>query len=95
MIRQEKNYGERRLKGVLEELATGCSRYGSLTSSKSGGGGGAGRTKLDKERIKLCQREIVSQDFNSAHIKAIKQKCVANLSIIYLWNINEYMKYML
>ena len=60
MIRQEKNFTERRLKGVLEELATGCSRYSTLTSGKGGGGGGAGRTKLDKERIKLCQREIVS-----------------------------------
>jgi hypothetical protein len=52
---------ERRLRGVLDELATACSRYGSLTSGKgAGGAGGAGRTKLDKERAKLCQREIVS-----------------------------------
>ena len=52
---------ERRLRNVLDELATSCSRYYTLTSGKgSGGGGGAGRTKLDKERAKLCQREIVS-----------------------------------
>ena len=51
---------ERRLRAVLDELATSCSRYYTLTSGKGSGGGGAGRTKLDKERAKLCQREIVS-----------------------------------
>ena len=60
MMRQERPFPERRLRGVLEELASACSRYGTLTSGKSGGGGQAGRTKLDKERFKLAQREVVS-----------------------------------
>ena len=59
MVRQEKPYPERRLRGVLEELATGCSRYVTLAQGK-GGGPSAGRNKLDKERLRLCQREIVS-----------------------------------
>ena len=59
MMRQERPFPERRLRGVLEELATGCSRYGSLMKGKSGGAG-SGRTKLDKERHKLCLREMVN-----------------------------------
>ena len=59
MMKQERPYPERRLRGVLEELASACSKYGTLTQGKSGGGASAGRTKLDKERVKLCQREVV------------------------------------
>ena len=58
MVRQERQFIERRLRGVLDELAQNCSRYMTLTQGKSGGGQ-AGRTKLDKERHKLCQREVV------------------------------------
>ena len=63
MQRLEKNFSDRRLRGVLEELATACSKHYTLMSGKgsAGGGGGAGRTKLDKERTKLVQREIVSK----------------------------------
>ena len=59
MMKQERPYPERRLRGVLEELASACSKYGTLTQGKSGGGASAGRTRLDKERVKLCQREVV------------------------------------
>ena len=59
MMKQERPHPERRLRGVLEELASACSKYGTLTQGKSGGGASAGRTKLDKERVKLCQREVV------------------------------------
>ncbi len=61
MMKQERPFPERRLRGVLEDLATSCSKYGSLTQGKSSGGASAGRTKLDKERVKLCQREVVSE----------------------------------
>ena len=54
----EKPHPERRLRIVLEDLATACSRYQSLNQSKSGAS--AGRTKLDKERLKLCLQEVVS-----------------------------------
>ena len=59
MVRQERPFPERRLRGVLEELATSCSRYVTLTQGKASASGG--RTKLDKDRLKLSQREIVSQ----------------------------------
>ena len=58
MRAQERPFPERRLRGVLDELATGCGRYLSLTQGKVGGAA-AGRTRLDKERHKLCQREMV------------------------------------
>ena len=63
MIRQDQIFPERRLRGVLDDLATMCSRYGSLTHAKSMSA--TGRTKLDKERMRLCQREVVSRGFAS------------------------------
>lgn len=48
-----------KLRTTLEELASSCLKYVSITK-ESLTGAGSGKTKLDKERIKLCQREIVS-----------------------------------
>ncbi len=59
MMKQERPFPERRLRGVLDDLAGACSKFGTLMQGKSGGGASAGRTKLDKERVKLCQREVV------------------------------------
>lgn len=50
---------ESHLRHVLEELSVSCTKYVQLNKSTSNGPG-IGRTKLDKERMKLCQREIVS-----------------------------------
>lgn len=49
---------EDKLKSVLEELSNSCSRYVNFTKGV-GCGQGLGKTKLDKERMKLCLREIV------------------------------------
>lgn len=49
---------EIKLKQVLEELSVGCNKYVSIAKS-SMTGPGTGKTKLDKERMKLCQRDIV------------------------------------
>lgn len=46
------------LKQVLEELTIGCNKYVTISKSVNTGPG-SGKTKLDKERAKLCQREIV------------------------------------
>ncbi|XP_050031171.2 otoferlin [Dermacentor andersoni] len=54
MIRLEKSHTDRRLRGVLEELYTGAERY--LNQAKSQGP--TGKTRLDKERLKHCQREM-------------------------------------
>lgn len=60
MMKQERPFPERRLRGVLEELGSSCSRYQTLNQGKSSGGGAQpGRNKLDKERHRLCQREVV------------------------------------
>ncbi|GFU43371.1 otoferlin [Nephila pilipes] len=56
MIRLEKPNVDRRLRGVLEELGTGCNRF--LTIVKGAGGSASTKTKLDKERTKLFQREL-------------------------------------
>ena len=58
MLRQERPFPERRLRGVLDELAMGCSRYMTLMQGKGAGSGN--KTRLDKERARLCQREIVN-----------------------------------
>lgn len=54
---------ELHLKQVLEDLSIGCAKYVTL-SKASNTGPGCGKTKLDKERAKHCQREIVSFSTN-------------------------------
>lgn len=51
---------EKKLRTVLEDLSMSCGRYINITKGTSAGPG-TGKTKLDKERMKLCQREIVSK----------------------------------
>lgn len=57
LLEEEDGSAERRLREVLEELVAGCTNYLSLSRAATAN---AGRTKLDKERQRLCQREIVS-----------------------------------
>lgn len=47
------------LRQVLEDLSTACTQYVNLSKAPVTGPG-TGKTKLDKERLKLCQKEIVS-----------------------------------
>ncbi|XP_037550766.1 otoferlin [Nematolebias whitei] len=55
IIKTEKTYPERRLRGVLEELSQGCSQFLSLANKDQNQ---SGRTKLDRERLKLCLSEV-------------------------------------
>ncbi|XP_026088621.1 otoferlin-like isoform X6 [Carassius auratus] len=57
IIKTEKAYPERRLRGVLEELSTSCSRFVTLANKDQNL---SGRTRLDKERLKSCMREMES-----------------------------------
>ncbi|XP_043277265.1 otoferlin-like [Venturia canescens] len=67
--------GEKILKSVLEELCTGCTKYVGLSkSSATGGGSGLGKTKLDKERIKLCQRELEHIGSTARNLKVVTTK---------------------
>lgn len=64
---------ERLLKTVLEELSSNCNRYLSISKSSTTGPG-VGKTKLDKERAKLCQMEIENMSVMSRNLKAIVTK---------------------
>jgi otoferlin len=55
---------EKTLKQTLDDLAFGCGKYLSISRSYAAGTA-AGKTKLDRERMKLCIREIASAFFSS------------------------------
>ncbi|XP_078397631.1 otoferlin isoform X1 [Cetorhinus maximus] len=55
ILKTEKPHPERRLRGVLEELSSGCHRFVSLANKDEHA---PGRTKLDRERLKSCIREL-------------------------------------
>ncbi|KAK3542372.1 hypothetical protein QTP86_025854 [Hemibagrus guttatus] len=57
IMKTEKAYPERRLRGVLEELSTGCNRFVTLANKDQNQ---TGVTKLDRERLKSCLREMES-----------------------------------
>ncbi|XP_046692786.1 otoferlin isoform X3 [Silurus meridionalis] len=57
ILKTEKAYPERRLRGVLEELSTSCNRFVTLANKDQNQ---AGVTKLDRERLKSCLREMES-----------------------------------
>lgn len=64
---------EKMLKSALEELSSNCNRYVNISKS-SLTGPGVGKTKLDKERTKLCQRELENIGVMSRNLKAVVTK---------------------
>ncbi|ROT67741.1 hypothetical protein C7M84_014164 [Penaeus vannamei] len=70
LMEEEDGSAERRLKEVLEELVSGCGQYLSIARASSAASTG-GRTKLDKERMRLCQREIDHLGSAARHTKAL------------------------
>ncbi|XP_055617396.1 otoferlin-like isoform X1 [Toxorhynchites rutilus septentrionalis] len=73
LIEDEDPTAEVKLRAVLEEVATTCNRYGSITKGALVGPG-TGKTKLDKERMKLCQREVESIGNMSRNLRALVTK---------------------
>ncbi|XP_004627489.1 otoferlin isoform X3 [Octodon degus] len=67
MIKTEQSYPERRLRGVLEELSSGCHRFLSLADKDQGH---SSRTKLDRERLKSCMRELESMGQQAKSLRA-------------------------
>lgn len=59
MAEREDQAAERRLRAVLDDLNCACARYVSL-ARQAASQPGSGKTKLDRERAKLCEREVVS-----------------------------------
>ncbi|CAM1319906.1 FER1L6 (predicted) [Pycnogonum litorale] len=78
---------DRKLRSVLEDLCNDSSRYLSLVRA-AGGVATAGKTKLDKERLKLCQREIghinsLAKSLKSAVTKSnVKEKLRNTTSLL-------------
>ncbi|XP_039604239.1 otoferlin isoform X6 [Polypterus senegalus] len=71
IIKTEKAYPERRLRGVLEELGSGCSRFVTLADKDQNQ---AGRTKLDRERLKFCMRELENMSQQAKTIRSQVKK---------------------
>ncbi|XP_037936219.1 otoferlin-like [Teleopsis dalmanni] len=69
-IEDEDPKAEVRLRTTLEELAATCVRYQTITKTNALGAG-SGKTKLDKERQKLCQREIESLGNLARNLRAL------------------------
>lgn len=69
-LEEEDPRAEVRLRACLEEVATSCAKYLTITKSNILGLG-SGKTKLDKERMKLCQREIESIGNMSRNLRAL------------------------
>lgn len=73
LMESENSNAEKKLKTVLENLSMACSRYVNLTKG-TWSCPGTGKTKLDKERMKLCQREIEKLATSSRNLKALVTK---------------------
>uniref|UniRef100_A0A3P8YY06 Otoferlin n=1 Tax=Esox lucius TaxID=8010 RepID=A0A3P8YY06_ESOLU len=71
IIKTEKTYPERRLRGVLEDLSNGCSQFLTLANKDQNQ---PGRTKLDKERLKSCMRELESMGQQAKTIRTQVKK---------------------
>ncbi|CAK7296863.1 Otof [Vulpes lagopus] len=71
MIKTEKSYPERRLRGVLEELSCGCYRFLSLANKDQGH---SSRTRLDRERLKSCMQELESMGQQAKTLRAQVKK---------------------
>ncbi|XP_065364288.1 otoferlin-like [Calliphora vicina] len=70
LIEDEDAKAEVRLRSILEDLASACLRYQTITKTNSMSAG-SGKTKLDKERIKLCLREIESLGNLARNLRAL------------------------
>lgn len=73
MLNDDDLRAEVRLRAVLEEIASSCAQYMSITRAAATGPG-TGKTKLDKERMKLCQREIETIGNMSRNLRALVTK---------------------
>ncbi|XP_017546410.1 otoferlin isoform X3 [Pygocentrus nattereri] len=74
IIKTEKAFPERRLRGVLEELSNGCSTFLTVANKDQNQ---AGRTKLDRERLKSCMRELENMGQQAKTMRTqVKKKTV-------------------
>ncbi|KAI8121686.1 Otoferlin [Lucilia cuprina] len=77
LIEDEDPKAEVRLRSILEDLASACLRYQTITKTNSMSAG-SGKTKLDKERMKLCLREIESLGNLARNLRALVTRSSLN-----------------
>jgi otoferlin len=70
LMEEEDTNAEVKLRSCLEETATSCAKYVQITKIALTGPG-SGKTKLDKERMKLCQREMEAIGNMSRNLRAL------------------------
>ncbi|RWS24122.1 Otoferlin-like protein, partial [Leptotrombidium deliense] len=91
MIKMEREGAERRMRGVCEEFLFGCNKYLALTMGSGGSSGG--KTKLDKERVRILQRGIerIAKDITGTNLNITKQNLPEKLRLarFYLTKIRE------
>ncbi|KAF4084233.1 hypothetical protein AMELA_G00126220 [Ameiurus melas] len=74
IIKTEKAFPERRLRGVLEELSNGCSNFLTLANKDQSQ---TGLTKLDREKLKLCMWELETMGQQAKAMRSqVKKKTV-------------------
>ncbi|KAF3702914.1 Otoferlin Fer-1-like protein 2 [Channa argus] len=74
IMKTEKAFPERRLRGVLEELSVGCRQAARFVTLANKDVNQAGRTKLDRERLKSCMREMDSMGQQAKQIRTQVKK---------------------
>lgn len=70
LIEQEDTKAEVRLRGCLEDLAVDCNNFLQITKATQAGPG-TGKTKLDKERVKLLLREVETIGNMARNLRAL------------------------
>ena len=85
MLQTDQPSPEKTMVAVMDELATSCGRYLSLNQSRSGMS--SEKTKLDKERLKLCQREMVSELVGSRveELEEMKTSWLVQKNRLWIW----------
>ncbi|XP_007257471.3 otoferlin isoform X1 [Astyanax mexicanus] len=74
IFKTEKAFPERRLRGVLEDLSHGCSNFLELANKDQNQ---SGKTKLDRERLKSCMRELENMSQQAKTMRTqVKKKTV-------------------
>uniref|UniRef100_G3P2M6 Otoferlin n=1 Tax=Gasterosteus aculeatus aculeatus TaxID=481459 RepID=G3P2M6_GASAC len=91
IIKTEKAFPERRLRGVLEELSVGCSRFVTLANKDVNQ---AGRTKLDRERLKSCMREMDSMGQQAKQIRTQVKKNIVKEKLKLVHNFLQKLRFL-
>ncbi|XP_077949255.1 otoferlin isoform X3 [Gasterosteus aculeatus] len=91
IIKTEKAFPERRLRGVLEELGVGCSRFVTLANKDVNQ---AGRTKLDRERLKSCMREMDSMGQQAKQIRTQVKKNIVKEKLKLVQNFLQKLRFL-